>query len=75
MSFTVLRGDIFFIRLKSSDEKKGNYLVVLSLFSTIRGTKLKVKTRPSMLTIIRFPKINCNVKEMQWRLLENERAM
>ena len=33
--------------------------------STIRGTKLKVKTRPSTLTKIKFPQINCNVKETQ----------
>jgi len=28
MSITVLKNDIFFIRLKSSDYKKGNYVVV-----------------------------------------------
>ena len=28
MSFTVLKDDVFFIRLKSSDLKKGNYVVV-----------------------------------------------
>jgi len=65
MSFTVLQDDIFFIRLKSSDQKKGNYLVVLSIFSTIRCTKLKVKTRAATLTKITFPKINCDVKETQ----------
>jgi len=65
MSFIVLQDDIFFIRLKSSDLKKGNYLVALRLFSTIRGTKLKVKTRATMLTKITFPQINCNVKETQ----------
>jgi len=47
MSFTVLQNDILFIRLKSSDQQKGNYLVVLSFFSTIRGTKFKVKARSS----------------------------
>jgi len=65
MSFIVLQDDIFFIRLKSSDLKKGNYLVALRLFSTIRGTKLKVKTHATMLTKITFPQINCNVKETQ----------
>jgi len=30
--------------------KKGNYLDVLSLFRTIRGAKLKVKTRATTLT-------------------------
>jgi len=28
MSFTVLKDDIFFIRLTSSDQEKGNYVVV-----------------------------------------------
>ena len=37
--------------------------------------KLKVKTRATMLTKMTFPHINCNVKETQWRLLENERAI
>jgi len=31
MSFTVLKEDIFFIRLKSSDYKKWEYVAVLSL--------------------------------------------
>ena len=77
MSFEVLQDDIFFIRLKLSDQKKGNYLtvVILSLFSTIRGTKLKVNTRATTLTKITFPGSNCNVKETQRRLLEKERAM
>ena len=77
MSFEVLQDDIFFIRLKLSDQKKGNYLtvVILSLFSTIRGTKLKVNTCATTLTKITFPGINCNVKETQRRLLEKERAM
>ena len=44
-------------------EKKRNYLVVLSLVSTIRGTKLKVKTPAFSLTKKAFPQINCNVKE------------
>jgi len=34
-----------------------------------------VKTRATTLTKITFPQINCNVEEMQWRLLEKERAM
>ena len=63
MSSTVLKGDIFFIRLKSSDQKKWNYVVVSSLVSTIRGTKLKVKTPATTLTKIAFPQTNCNVKE------------
>jgi len=57
MSFTVLQDDIFFIRLKR------NHLVALSLFSTIRGTKLKVKTSATTLAKITFQQINCNVKE------------
>jgi len=49
MSFTVLKDDIFFVRQKSSDQKNGNYIVLLSLVSTIRGTKLKMKTlRPRL---------------------------
>jgi len=63
MSFTVLKNDIFFIRLKSSDVKKGNHVAVLSLVSTILGTKLKVKIRATTLTKIAFPQINCNLKE------------
>jgi len=47
----------------------------LSLVSTIRGTKLTVKTRATTLTKIAFPQINCKVKEMLWRLQEKERAM
>ena len=39
-----------------------------SLVSTIRGTKIKVKTPATTLTKIAFPQINCNVKETQWRL-------
>jgi len=74
MSITVLQDDIFHktevVRLE-----KENCLIVLSLFSTIWGTKLKVKTRATTLTKITFPQINCNVKETQWRLLEKERAM
>jgi len=63
MSFTVLKHDIFFIRLKSSDYKKRNYVVVLSLVSTIRSTKFKVKIPVTTLIKIAFPQINCNVKE------------
>jgi len=39
-------------------------LVVLCLFSTIQGTKLKVKIPATMLAKIAFPQISCNVKEM-----------
>jgi len=63
MSFTVLKNDIFFIRLKSSDQTKVNHVVVLSLFITILGTKLKVKTRATTLTKIAFPQISYNLKE------------
>jgi len=35
----------------------------LSIFSTSRGTKLKVKTPATTLTKIAFPQIICNVKE------------
>jgi len=48
---------------------------LLSLVSTIRGTKLKVKTPATMLTKTAFPQINWNVKERLWRLQEKERAM
>jgi len=41
---------------------------MLSLVSTIRGTKLKVKTPGTTLTKTAFPQNNCNVKETQWRL-------
>jgi len=47
---------------------------LLSLVSTIRGTKLKVKTPATTLIKITFPQINCNVKEPLWRLQEKERA-
>jgi len=47
----------------------------LSLVSTIRGTKLKVKTPATTLTKTAFPQINHNVKERLWRLQEKERAM
>jgi len=63
MSFTDLKEDIFFIGLKSSDQKKRNNVVVLSLASTIRSTKFEVKTPATKLTKIAFPQINCNVKE------------
>jgi len=56
------------MRLKSSDQKKGNHVVVLSLVSTILDTKLKVKTRATTLTKVAFPQINCNLKETLWRL-------
>jgi len=36
---------------------------LLSLVSTIRGMKLKVKTPATTLTKIAFSQINCNVKE------------
>jgi len=36
---------------------------LLSFVSTIRGTKLKVKTPVTTLTKIAFPQINGNVKE------------
>jgi len=39
-----------------------NYVVVVSLVSTIRSTKLKVKTPAPTLTKIAFPQINYNVK-------------
>jgi len=48
---------------------------LLSLVSTIRGTKLKVKTRATTLTKTAFPQINCNVKERVWRQQEKDRAM
>jgi len=48
---------------------------LLSLVSTIRGTKLKVKTPATTFTKIVFPQINCNVKETLCRLQEKERAM
>jgi len=41
---------------------------LLSLISTIRGTKLKVKTPATTLTKIVFAQINCNLKETLWRL-------
>jgi len=48
----------------------------MSLVSTIRGTKLKVKTPATTLTKTAFhPQINCNVKETLWRLQEKERTM
>jgi len=49
---------------------------LLSLVSTIRGTKLKVKTFATTLTKTAFrPQINCNVKKKLWCLQEKERAM
>jgi len=60
---TVLKHDIFFIRLNWFDCKKANYAVVFSLVSTIRATKLKVKLTATTFTKITFPKINCNMKE------------
>jgi len=75
MSCTVLQDDIFVIRLKSSAWQRGNYLVVSSLFSTIQGMKLKVKTHATTLTKITFFQTNCNVKETQGCLLEKECAM
>jgi len=48
---------------------------LLSLVSTIRGTKLKVKTPATMLTKIAFLQFNCNLKETLWRLQEKERAV
>jgi len=45
---------------------------LLSLVSTIRGTKHKVMTPATTLTKIAFPQINCNVKETLWRLQEKE---
>ena len=55
----VLKDDIFFIRLKSPDveKKESCTVVVLRLVSTIRGTKLNVKTRTTTLTKIAFPQI------------------
>ena len=61
MSFTVLKDGICFMRLKSSDQKKG-IMQLLSLVSTIRGTKLNVKTPATMLRNTAFPQIYCNVK-------------
>ena len=57
MSFAALKVDIFFIRLKSSDQKKGNYVVVLSLVSTIRGTN-----EDPCDYAYKNSQINCNVK-------------
>jgi len=45
---------------------------LLSLVSTIRGTKHKVMTPATTLTKIAFPQIICNVEEMLWRLQEKE---
>jgi len=45
---------------------------LLSLVSTIRGTKHKVMTPATTLTKIAFPQINCNVKVPLWRLQEKE---
>jgi len=41
---------------------------LLSLVSTIRGTKLKVKTPATTLTKTASPQIKSNVKETLWHL-------
>jgi len=61
LSFTVFKEDG--LRLKLSDYKKWNYVIVLSSVSTMRGTKDKTKTTATTLTKTTFSQINCNVKE------------
>ena len=72
LCLTVLKHDIFFIRLNWFDCKNANCAVVFSLVSTIRATKLKLKLTSTTFTKIASPQINCNMKETSLRLYEKE---
>ena len=73
MSFTVLKDDIFFTRLKPSDSKKGNYVVVEFIQHNPRSEAQSEDSCDHAYKNSVSP-TNCNVKETLWHLKKNLRC-
>ena len=66
MSFTVLNDDNFFIRQKSSDQKKGNYVIVdFSQHNPKQEAQSEGLCDHTYKNTEAFPQINCNVKNVR----------